>query len=114
MEAQLELGKKIFFLYPTPVLSEVAEALTKNEFEVYFVNDHKKLRRLLASYENSILYINIDKILEGMHWESYVQEILCDSNCRDVGVGVMTLNDINPDSREKYVMKMQVPCGYVD
>ena len=91
---QLVHGKKIFFLYPPPVLSEVAEALTINEFEVYLVNDHKKLRRLIAANGEAILYINIDKTPEGTHWESYIRDIRSDSNCKDVGVGVMTMNDM--------------------
>jgi hypothetical protein len=113
MSDQIVLGKKIFFLYPPPVLSEVAEELAKNEFEVYLVNDHRRLRALLAANGESILFVNIDKVPEGTHWETFVREILEDSSCRDVGVGVMTMNDINPENREKYVMQLQVPCGYV-
>lgn len=113
MDEAISLGKKIFFLYPPPVLSEVAEELAKSEYEVYLVKDHKKLRKVLAAKGESILFVNIDQPPDAAHWESYVKEVLCDGECREVGVGIITLNDINPEVREKYLMQLQVPCGFI-
>jgi hypothetical protein len=36
-------GKKVFFLNPPGVLTDVASVLGTNEFEVYLVYDHGKL-----------------------------------------------------------------------
>jgi len=113
MSDQPALGKKVIFLYPPPVLSEVAEELAKSEFEVYLAHDHLRLRKLLAGSGDSILFINIDKVPEPGLWEPYIRDILHDEAFRHVGVGVMTMNDPDPGMREKYILGLQVPCGYV-
>jgi hypothetical protein len=106
-------GKKVFFLYPPPVLVEVAELLAKNEYEVYLVYDHRRLRKALSATGESILFINIDQTPDGMTWEGYVRDLHCDGACKDVGVGIVTLSDIDPAIREKYILELQVPCGFV-
>ncbi len=107
------LGKKVFSLYPPPVLSEVAEELARNEYEIYLIHDHRKLRRVLPSNGESVLFVNIDESPEGTNWESYIGEIMCDSGCKDVGVGILTMNTIEPPIRERYLTKLKIPCGSV-
>ena len=103
-------GKKVFFLHPAPVLREVATALASKEFEVYLVQDHQKLKKALPRYPDSIVFINLDAGLEERDWETYVKSIK--TSLPTVGIGVLTLNDV-PSLREKYLMELQVPCGFV-
>ncbi|MEA1911787.1 MAG: PilZ domain-containing protein, partial [Spirochaetota bacterium] len=54
-------GKKIFFLYPQSVIQdELISFLLRNEYEVYFLNDHVKATKLFKRFSNSICFINID------------------------------------------------------
>lgn len=106
------LGKKIFFLYPPPVLNEVVEDLARREFEVYLVRDHARLARLLADEPDSILFINIDEGMDEPAWASYVKTLRSDEKTKDVGIGILSLNE-DKDLMEKYLMEIQVPCGFV-
>ncbi len=69
------LGKKIFFLYPPPVLTEVVDELAQLEFEVYLSRDHEKLRRAIASFPDAILFVNLDDGLDEAGWLTFVKAI---------------------------------------
>lgn len=104
------LGKKVFFLYPPPVLSEVVEELATQEFEVYLTRDHKKLRNYLGSAPDSIVFINLDDGLNEAGWLDYIEDLR--KNAPAVGIGIVTLND-NAELREQYLMNLQIQCGFV-
>jgi hypothetical protein len=104
------LGKKVFFLYPPPVLSEVVEELARQEFEVYLTREHEGLKRYLGSAPDSIAFINLDDGLEEAGWLGYIQGLRSDAPA--VGIGIVTLND-NAELREHYLMNLQVQCGFV-
>jgi len=106
------LGKKVFFLYPPPVLNEVVEDLAKKEFEVYLVRDHVRLTRLLADEPEAIVFINIDDGMEEPAWEAYVRALRSDEKTKTVGIGILSLNE-DKALMEKYLMDIQVPCGFV-
>jgi hypothetical protein len=106
------LGKKIFFLYPPPVLNEVVEELARKEFEVYLVRDHEKLLRILPKEPDSIVFINIDEGIEEPQWADYVKKLREDEKTASVGVGIVSMNE-DHDLAQKYLMDLQVPCGFV-
>lgn len=106
------LGKKIVFLYPPPVLTEVVEELSRREFEVYLVRDHSRLRRVLAAQPDALVFVNIDAELEEADWEEYVKSLRADPQTASVGVGVLTLNEDRSLSA-KYLMDIGVPCGFI-
>jgi hypothetical protein len=105
-----DLGKKIFFLYPPQVLTEVVEELAKLEYEVYLARDHERLRRALSQFPSSILFMDIDERLDEAGWEAYARALR--SELPLVGLGVVTLND-DAKLRELYLMGLQVQCGFV-
>lgn len=106
------LGKKVFFLYPPPVLTEVVEGLAAQEYEVYLAKDHERLRRVLARDPDSVVFVNIDEALDEPAWAAYVAAIRSDAATAHVGVGVMSLNE-DLELKQKYLMELQVPCGFV-
>ncbi len=112
MIEQGALGKKIVFLYPPPVLTEVVEELARREFEVYLVKDHIRLRRVLAAHPESIVFINIDAELDEASWASYVRELRADERTAGVGVGIISLN-ADEELAKKYLMDIGVPCGFI-
>jgi hypothetical protein len=103
-------GKKVFFLYPPAVLSEVVEGLANLEFEVYLVRDHVKLKKAIPSFPDAILFANLDEGLKDGEWRAYIRSIM--EEAPEVGVGLITLND-NSSLREYYLMTAQVRCGFV-
>lgn len=105
-------GKKVFFLYPPPVLSEIVEELARREFEVYLASDHVRLKRLLPSMPETIVFINIDDGLDEPGWEAYLRSLREDPATASVGLGVVSLND-DATLRQKYLMDLQLPCGFV-
>jgi hypothetical protein len=105
-------GKKVFFLYPPPVILEVIEELARQEFEVYTTNDHIRLANALPRFPDSILFINLDAGLEEPAWASFVAKLRASAETASVGVGVLSLND-NTAVKQKYLMELQVPCGFV-
>jgi len=104
------LGKKIFFVYPPQVLTEVVDVLARQEFEVYLSRDHAKLRRCVSAFPDSILFINLDDGLSEADWRVYIQSMRADAP--SVGIGIVTLND-NAGLREFYLMNAQVQCGFI-
>jgi hypothetical protein len=104
------LGKKIFFLYPPPVLTEVVDTLARQEFEVYLARDHERLKRGIASFPDAIVFINLDDGLDEAGWIAFAEALRRD--CPEVGLGVITLND-NAELRERFLMNIQAQCGFV-
>jgi hypothetical protein len=104
------LGKKVFFLYPPPVLTEVIDFLAQQEYEVYLTRDHAKLKRFIASFPDAILFVNLDDGLDEAGWLAYVESLRKDAPA--IGIGIITLNDDN-ELRERYIMDLQVQCGFI-
>ncbi len=105
-------GKRVFFLYPPPVLNDIVDELARREFEVYLVNDHKRLQQALKQFPESIVFINLDSGLPEPQWAEYVKELKLDPQTSSVGTGVICMND-DAILRKKYLMELQIPCGFV-
>ncbi len=106
-------GKKVFFLYPQSVIQdELITFLLKNEFEVYFLNDHEKAIRLFRKFNNSICFINIDDGLKEDEWEKYIISLRANSGTKGVQIGILSYNN-DPELMQKYLMDIGVECGFV-
>jgi hypothetical protein len=104
------LGKKVFFLYPPPVLMEVIDFLARQEFEVYLTRAPDKLKRFIATSPDAIIFADIDEGHPEAGWDAYIEALRKEAPA--VGVGILTLND-NALLRKKYLMDLQVQCGFV-
>jgi hypothetical protein len=104
------LGKKIFFLYPPPVLTEVVDSLARQEYEVYLSREHERLRRFIGSFPGAIVFVNLGDGMDEAGWKAYIASLRKDSP--EVGVGIITLND-DAQLREYFLMNLQVQCGFV-
>lgn len=106
-------GKKIFFLYPQSVIQdELISILLKNEYEVYFLNDHVKATRILKRFPNSICYINIDDGLKEEEWEAYIKNLKADEAIKNLELGILSYNN-DPNLMQKYLMDIGVKCGFI-
>jgi L-rhamnose mutarotase len=106
-------GKKIFLLYPHSVIrDELLDILIMAGFETYTIFDEKRVHKLLVKFPDSIVFINIDEGLEEKKWEAYIRSIQEDPRTKDSRLGIMSYNQ-DLKLMEKYLMKLAIPCGYV-
>ncbi len=113
MEQSDFLGKKVFFLYPHSVIQEqLIDMLLEQEYEVYFLKDHRSALRLFEKYPNSICYINIDEGLSESEWEKYIQQIHTKSETSTTLLGILSYSK-DPELAKKYLMELGISCGFV-
>jgi hypothetical protein len=106
------IGKKVFFLYPHSVMQqEMLDILINNEYEVYLINDHKKMLKVTSLFPDSILFINIDNVITVGEWITYIKSIMSDNNTK-IQIGIVTYNN-NPELAKKFLMEIMVPCGFI-
>ena len=112
MERNSFMSKKVLFLYPHSVIQqEMVRELVANEYAVYLVNDHEKLRSVIGTFDQPILFINIDDHLEPDAWKTYIKEIM-DSDDNSAQIGILTYNE-DTDLAQEYLMELMVPCGFI-
>lgn len=106
-------GKKVFFLYPHSVIaSDLVDELIRYEYEVYTLKDYRKVKLLLKKYTNSILFINIDEVLDEREWFEFTESIVNGPEFAGTQVGIVTYNE-NESLAQKYLMELFVPCGFI-
>jgi hypothetical protein len=106
------LGKKIFFLYPSAIIqNEIASDLIQQEYEVYIVRDHTSLRRVLRTYPDAIVFVNIDDQLPEKDCEAWIRGLLNDPATASVGIGVLSSAE-NEALQRKYVNSVGIRGGY--
>ncbi|MFA6505148.1 MAG: PilZ domain-containing protein [Treponemataceae bacterium] len=111
--APLDLGKKVFFLYPPSVVkADLVTRLLEREFEVYLLRDHAAMKRLLRVYPDSIVFINIDEGMTEGEWRTWIRELLADTVTAGVGVGILSYNS-DEDLAGLYLMEIGARCGFV-
>lgn len=111
-EVDFQFGRKVFFLNPPGVLSNVAAALSAHEFEVYLVHNHAGLARYLKKEPNAIVFVNIDEGMAEPEWETWIRGLRADPETASVGIGVVTLLG-DPEISRKYLLDVGISCGFV-
>jgi len=111
-ETESPFGKKVFFLNPPGVLSDVASTLSANEFEAYLVYDHKKLFSYLRKNPQALLFVNIDDGMPEPGWEAWIRSIKADPATASVGIGVVTMLG-DAALSQKYLMDIGITCGFI-
>ncbi|MDR1586669.1 MAG: PilZ domain-containing protein [Treponema sp.] len=106
-------GKKVFLLYPHSVIhEEMLDILIMNGFETYTLRDHKKALKILEHFPGSIMFINIDEGIPEKQWEAYIKGIQEKPVTSETRLGILSYNQ-DKALMEKYLMKISVPCGYI-
>jgi hypothetical protein len=106
------LGKKIFFLHPSTVVqNEVVVELIQQEFEVYIIRNHDKIKRVLKRYPDSVVFADIDEQMAEKDWEAWIREVMGAPETNRVGIGILSVNDDDILQR-KYINSVRVQCGY--
>jgi len=106
------LGKKIFFLYPSAVVqNRITEELIQQEFEVYTIKDHIRLRKLLKKYPDSIVFANIFDGMTEKEWEAWIRGVHADEATANVKIGIIGPGD-DEALKRKYINDVKIQCGY--
>jgi hypothetical protein len=106
------VGKKIFFLYPSRVmLNGIVEELIQQEYEVYIIRDHEKMRNVLKQFPDSIVFVNIDEGIPEKDWEAWICGVMKDPPTAKAGIGVLTAST-NETLERKYINKVRLQCGF--
>jgi hypothetical protein len=106
------IGRKIFFLYPSALIqNQIAAELVQQEFEVYLIKDHSKLRRILKEFPNSIVFANIYDGMSEKEWEAWISGVMRDNELAGVSIGIICSTD-DEALKRKYLLQIKVPCGY--
>jgi hypothetical protein len=106
------LGRKIFFLYPSALIqNQIAAELIQQEFEVYNIKDHLKLKRILKKYPNSIVFVNINDGISEKEWEAWILGVMGDPATAGVDIGIACSGD-DETLKRKYLTQVKIKCGY--
>jgi hypothetical protein len=107
------LGKKIFFVHPSPfVQNEIIAEIVQHEHEIYVIKDEEKLKKILKNHPDSIVFSSIDETLSSSKWETWIRSVMGDEATKTVGMGILS-NTNNEEARKLYVNTLQVTCGFV-
>ena len=106
------LGKKIFFLYPSAVVqNRITEEFIQQEYEVYIIKDHEKLRRILKKYPDSIVFANIYDGMSEKEWEAWILGVQNSPETSRVSIGVICQNE-DETTKRKYLAQIKIKGGY--
>jgi hypothetical protein len=106
-------GRKVFLLYPHSVIhEEMMDNLIMNGFEAYTLWEHKRAIKILEEFPDSIMFINIDEGMPENEWEAYIKGIQENPKTKKTRMGILSYNQ-DKKLMEKYLMKLALPCGYI-
>ena len=104
-------GKKIFFINPPESLkNEFLEYIFNNEFELYLLDNWKKIPRLLNIFQDSILFINIDKGMSRIEWAEYIAKV--NKKFNKTVIAVFSANE-SQVQQKIYLMDIGIKGGYI-
>ena len=106
-------GRKVFFLNPTLIIENVIiERLRALEYEVYKIENYAECKPVLAEYEDSICFVNIDDQLTPKQWFNFIKSFEFDSSLSSVFLGVISAKT-KPQNKEQFLLKTKLPGGFV-
>jgi hypothetical protein len=106
------VGKKIFFLYPTAaVQNRIITELVQQEYEVYIAKNKDKLKKVLKTYPDSIVFIDINEHMPENEWDIWITGLMEAADTKNVSLGIVTSVD-DEKVKSKYTSAIKLPCGY--
>jgi hypothetical protein len=109
----MDIGKKVFFLYPHTIIKEIIPEIVRQEYEAYILEDHQLALKILAKHKDSILFVNIDEILNDEEWQQYVSSLIKNPSTKTSRIGILTYYKKEKEIAEQYLIKIGVQCGMV-
>lgn len=111
--ADAQTGRKVFLLNPPSVVGDdLIHAILAAEYELYVLKEPRRALAVFKRFPESIVFANIDSVLEEREWEAYVRRLITEPTFKDIRVGILSYNS-DPQLIEKYLMDVGVQCGFV-
>ena len=105
-------GRKIFFLYPGFALNtNIILRLREQEFELYKLEEYRKLKCLLEKYPDSIVLINLDSQNSINVWFNFIKYFEQSPKFSHVSFGVLT-DKIREADEERYTKALKLEAGF--
>ncbi len=83
-------GKKVFFVTQNKKFqSAVRKRLLTMEYEVYFIDDYRVVKNLLAESPDSILFISPERPLKQVGWRNFIKTVNQDVYFGETAVGLL-------------------------
>lgn len=105
-------GKKVFFLNPPAVFSEVLPVLIEAEYEIYATRDHAKLGRYLRRNPDCLVFVNIDEGDDEKVWRTWIRSIKDDEASAATRFGIITMM-ADDAKKQTYIMDIGIECGFI-
>jgi hypothetical protein len=105
-------GKKVFFVNPPAVFSEVLPALIEAEYEIYTTTDHTKLGRYLRKNPDCLVFVNIDEGDDERVWRSWIRSVKDDEASAATRFGIITMM-ADDAKKQTYIMDIGLECGFI-
>jgi hypothetical protein len=106
------IGKKVFFLYPTVVVqNRIIAELIQHEFEVYIAKNKDKLKKVMRTFPDSIVIVDINEQMSEGEWDIWITGVMEAPDTKDISIGIITTND-DDKLKQKYANALKIPCGY--
>jgi hypothetical protein len=105
-------GKKVFFLNPPSVFSEVLPVLIESEYEIYTTTDHARLGRYLRRNPDCLVFVNIDEGDDERVWRSWIRSVKDDGASAPTRFGIITMM-ADDAKKQTYLMDIGIECGFI-
>ncbi len=105
-------GKKVFFLNPPAVISEVLPSLIEAEYEIYTTTNQAKLGRYLCKNPDCLVFVNIDEGEDERVWRSWIRSVKDDEASAATRFGIITMM-AEDAKKQTYIMDIGIECGFI-
>ncbi|MCR4580768.1 MAG: hypothetical protein K5681_10525 [Treponema sp.] len=106
-------GRKIFFINPSLFVENfIVESLLENEYEVYVINEIRAAKPLLASFPDSMCFVDIDTEMPFSNWFNFINSFASEENLKSVYIGVVSETAKAVDM-DKFLMNLKLPGGFI-
>lgn len=108
--SQLNMGKKVFFLYPPVDFTKtVVRRLFQEGFEIYVLNRTDKVEPLLRVYPDSLLFINSDYPYEEFRLQDFNDQVLSQPCFEELQVYSIFSTSVTYASRIRDYLSLEQP-----
>ncbi len=105
-------GRKVFFLYPSFLMEKhLLDFLKQSEYEVYKLIEYRKVRSLLSSNPNSMLFVNIDAELSYYEWYNFLKSFKNNPALESIQLGIVS-EGVKTEDKGKFIANLELEGGF--
>lgn len=106
-------GRKVFFVNPSMSFeASVIERLRLMEYEVYAIEDYRKVKHLLRKNADSICFFLIENQLSLKGWHNFIKSFEEEGVFSPLDVGIL-IPDLPDDKQANFLAELQYDAGLI-